>query len=76
MPGLKADGFQREVQCGGAGIDRDGVPVFEVIGELTLELFRLRPGREPAAFERVNDLVDFLSANAGFVEGDSKHSRW
>src|SRR5438309_7005529 len=31
LTGLEADGFQREVQCSSAGIDRDGVPVFEVI---------------------------------------------
>src|SRR5207302_1757599 len=65
---LQANGFQREVQCGGAGIDRDGVLVFEVIGELTLELFRPGPGREPATLERINNLVDFLSTDAGFVE--------
>jgi len=42
--------------------------VVEVLGELTLEQFRFRPGRKPSALERINDLVDFLSANAGFVE--------
>ena len=71
LPCFKTDGFQREVQSGRAGVDRDGVLVFEVVGELALELFRLRPGREPAAFQGGNHLVDFLGADAGFVEGDS-----
>jgi len=41
----------------------------DVGGELALEALRLRPGGDPAALERVDDLVDLLLADGGTLEG-------
>ena len=63
------------MQRGGARIDRDGVLVLEVVAKLPFELFGLGACGEPTALEGVNDLSDFLRADAGFVEGDFQDGR-
>ena len=70
LPCFEADGFEGEVESGGAGIDGDGVLLMDVAGKFGLELFGPWAGREPAAFEGGDDFVDFLRADAGFVEGN------
>jgi hypothetical protein len=37
LDGLQADGFERQLQRGGAGIDRDGVFLMQVNGEVSDE---------------------------------------
>ena len=75
LAGLKADGFEREVQGGGAGIEGDGVFLIQVGGEIALELLGLGARGEPTALEGIDDLRDFLRADAGFVEGDFQDGR-
>ena len=70
LTGLEADGFEGEVQCGGAGVDGDGVFLRDIGGEVFFELLGSRAGGEPAAFEGGDDFVDFFGADTGFVEGD------
>ena len=63
------------MQGGSAGIYRDRVLVLEVVGELALELLGLGARGEPTALEGIDDLSDFLRADAGFVEGDFQDGR-
>ena len=70
LAGLQANGFERQVQCRGAGIDGNRVLLLEILAKLPLELLGLRPGGEPAALERLDHLADFLRSDAGFVKRD------
>ncbi len=70
---LDADGVEREVERGGAGVDGDGVRVSQEAREFLLELLDARSRGQPAALERGDDLVDLFRAEAGFVEGNFVH---
>jgi len=72
LPGLEANGFEGEVQSGGAGVEGDGVFLAKISRKLRLELLGLRPRRQPTAAQSVNDFVDLVLADRGFVERNSQ----
>ena len=72
VAGANAERFERQVQARGGGIDRHRVQrrVAEESGEIVFETLGLRPGRDPAGAQRVDDLVDLLLADLGQGEGE------
>jgi Fe-S-cluster containining protein len=67
VAGADAEGFERQVQPGRGRVDRDGLDArrAEEGGEVLLEAARLRAGGDPAGFQGVDDLGDFLVADLG-----------
>ena len=65
---FQADGVQRKVKRGCAGIHRDRVAHAKITGECVFEGLCFRPRRDPPAFECFNDSADLLLANARNVK--------
>src|SRR5206468_315526 len=70
LSSLEANGFEGQVQGGGAGIDRDRVLMSEILRKFHFKLLGLRAGRQPAAPERIHHLAYLVFADGRLVEGD------
>jgi hypothetical protein len=61
---LDADGFQRQVQTGGGGVDGNGFHAFaNEGGKVGLELLGLGAGGHPAGTQGIDHFIDFVFAD-------------
>ena len=58
------------MQRGGAGIDGDGVLMSEILRKFLFKLLGLRPGRQPAAAERIHHFANLVLADRRFIKGN------